>query len=106
MTLGEFEQRIFSVALDSPVCAVPATRRLTATSISLRVDILTGGFVDIFYNEQTGTMAFALIRDGRRVFGADNTGGWHMHPFADPGGHTPLPDAVSFADFVAKIEEE
>ena len=104
MTLAEIEQQVFSVALASPICSVPAVRRLTATSISLRVGISTGGFVDIFYIEQSGTAAFALIRDGRRVLGADNTGGWHMHHFADPDGHTPLTDATSFQDFVAEIE--
>jgi len=102
--LSEFEQQVFSVALASTVCGVPAVRRLTATSIALRIDISTGGFVDAFYNEQTGTTAFALIREGRRVFGADNTGGWHVHPFADPDRHTPLPGAVSFRAFVTEIE--
>lgn len=106
MTLTEFEQQVFSVAIASPVCGVPAVKRLTATSISLRVEISTGGFVDVFYNEQTGTTAFALIREGRRVFGADNTGGWHVHPFVDPEGHIPLALAMSFRDLVAEIERE
>jgi hypothetical protein len=69
------------------------------------VDISAGGFVDAFYNERTGTTAFALIREGRRVFGADNTGGWHLHPRADPDRHTPLPGSMSFADFVSEIEQ-
>lgn len=60
--------------------------------------------MDAFYNEQTGTTAFALIRDGRRVFGADSTGGWHVHPFADPSQHVPLQSEMSFALFVAEIE--
>ena len=77
---------------------------LTATFINLRIDLLAGGFVDAFYNEQTSTTAFALVRDGQRVFGADNTGGWHVHPFADPDQHIPLPDEMSFAEFVAEIE--
>jgi hypothetical protein len=72
VTLVEFEQQVFSVALASPVCGVPAARRLTATSIALRIEISNGGFVDVFYNEQIGTTAFALIREGRRVFCADN----------------------------------
>ena len=106
MTLGDFEQKVFSAAIASPICCVPVVRRLTATSIGLRIDILTGGFVDVFYNEQTGTTAYALIRQGRRVFGADSTGGWHVHPYADPDSHIPLPDALSFTDFVAEIESE
>jgi hypothetical protein len=77
MTLAEFEQQIFAVALRSPICDIPAVRRLTSTSISLRVSIASGGFIHAFYNEQTDTMAFAVVREGQRVFGMDNTGGWH-----------------------------
>ena len=62
--------------------------------------------MDAFYNQQTGTTAFALIREGRRVFGADNTGEWHVHPYADPDSHIALPGAMSFGDFVAEIEQE
>jgi hypothetical protein len=77
----------------SPICGVPLVRRLTPTSINLRIDVATGGFVDVFYNEQTDTLAYALIRNGQRVFGVDNTGGWHRHPFDDPRRHDPLSGA-------------
>jgi hypothetical protein len=89
-----------SVALTSSICDIPSVRPLTPTAINLRVPITTGGFVDAFYNEQTGTMAFAFIRQGQRVFGADNTGGWHVHPFAGPGRHDLLPEPMTFAAFV------
>ena len=105
MTLAEFEQQIYSVAMTSAICGVPTVRRLTATSISLRVGVLPGGFVDVFYNEQTGTTAYALIRQDRRVLGADNTGGWHLHPYADPDGHLPLSEPMTFAAFVAELEK-
>ena len=67
MTLAEFEQQVFATALASPVCGIPVVRRLTPTSINLRIDVTTGGFIDAFYNEQTGTTAFALIHQGRRT---------------------------------------
>jgi len=106
MTLVEFEQEIFAVALTSPICDIPAVRRLTPSSINLRINISSGGFIDAFYNEQSGTMAFALIRAGHRIFGADNTGGWHNHPFAHPDQHVVLPNPMSFAEFVAEIERQ
>lgn len=105
MTLTEFEREIISVAMTSSVCAIPSVRRLRPTAINLRVPITTGGFVDAFYNEQTGTIAFAFIRRCQRVFGTDNTGGWHVHPFADPSRHDPLPVPMAFAEFVAEIEQ-
>lgn len=106
MRLNEFEQQVFAAAMASPLCGIPAIRRLTTTSINLRVSIAVGGFVDAFYNEQTGTIAFAWIRQGQRVFGVDNTGGWHVHPFANPDQHDSLPDAMSFAEFVIEIERQ
>jgi hypothetical protein len=106
MTLAEFEQQIFAVAIHSPICDIPAVRRLTSTSIGLRVSIAPGGFIDAFYNEHTDTIAFAFIREGQRLFGMDNTGGWHVHPFADPVRHEPLADPPSFAEFVDEIERQ
>jgi hypothetical protein len=104
VTLTEFAREIISVAMTSSICDVPSVRRLTLTAMNLRVPITTGGFVDAFYNEQTGTMAFAFIRRGQRVFGADNTGGWHVHPFASPGRHDPLPEPMAFAAFMVELE--
>jgi hypothetical protein len=106
MKLAGFEQQVYDVATASPICDIPTIRRLTASSIHLRVGVTAGGFIDAFYNEQTGTTAFALIHAGRRVFGADNTGGWHVHPFADPDQHDPLSAPVSFSEFVAEIERQ
>jgi len=106
MTLVEFEQQIFAGAMGSIICDIPVVRRLTSTSINLRLTLTTGGFIDAFYNEQTGTTAFALIRQSQRVFGADNTGGWHVHPFADPDRHELLPGGMSFAEFIAEIERQ
>ena len=39
MTLSEFEQQVFAVAMASLICGIPAVRRLTATFISLRIDV-------------------------------------------------------------------
>ncbi|MFQ5811655.1 MAG: hypothetical protein ACE5I2_00445 [Anaerolineae bacterium] len=104
MTIAEFEHQVFLVAIASPICGIPIIRRLMPTSINLRVPMTVGGFVDAFYNEETDTTAYALIQGGRRVFGADNTGGWHIHPFDDPVYHQALPGEMSFAEFVAEIE--
>jgi hypothetical protein len=102
--LSEFEQLVFDVALVSPLCDIPTLHRLTTTSINLRIDVVSGGFIEAFFNEHTGTTAFALIRDRRRIYGADNTGGWHVHPFDDPSLHLALRSAMSFAEFVATVE--
>ena len=106
MTLSEFERQVFKVALASSICDIPVVRRLTATSINLRVNVIQDGFIDVFYNAQTDTTGFALILKGQRVFGVDNAGGWHIHPFEAPEQHIPLSNALSFAEFVAALEEK
>jgi hypothetical protein len=104
MTLIEFEQAIYAVATVSPICDIPTIRRLTSTSINLRINVTMGGFIDAFYNAHTGTVAFAWVHRGQRAFGADNTGGWHFHPFEDPEYHKALSEPMTFADFVAELE--
>ena len=105
MTLTQFEREVFAAAMDSTVCGIPSVRRLSASAIQLRVGLTAGGFIEAFYNEATGTTAYALIAGAERLFGADNTRGWHVHPFADPTRHDPLPEPMAFHEFVACIEE-
>ncbi|MCB0062084.1 MAG: hypothetical protein KDE19_08220 [Caldilineaceae bacterium] len=106
MTLAEFEEQVFAVALVSSICDIPSVVRLTATAIKLRIETNVGDYIDAFYNKQTGTTAYALIDGGKRIFGADNTGGWHQHPFHDPTRHDPIASAMTFAEFIAKIEHQ
>jgi hypothetical protein len=54
MSLVEFEQEVFVVALASPICDIPIVRRLGPSSINLRINMISGDFIDAFYNEQTG----------------------------------------------------
>ena len=104
MSIAEFQHQIFEVALSSAICDIPIVRRISPTAIKLRVYLTFAGYIDIFYNRETDRVAFALIQQGNRVYGADNTGGWHLHPFNDPSQHIPLSTAMSFADFVKEIE--
>jgi len=46
-------------------------------------------FLQIYFNSQTGTIAFSLIREDRRIWGIDfdYLRGWHLHPVDKPEGH-------------------
>ncbi len=103
MTLEEFQHEIFECAFNSPLCDIPVVRRISPTSINIRTALTFGNFVDVFFNEETGTTAFALIEKGDRIFGIDNTGGWHLHPFERPEAHTILGKPMSFAEFLDLI---
>jgi hypothetical protein len=65
MTLADFMQQVYTVAAASPICGIPVVRRLMPTSLNLRLPLTIGGFVEVFYNEQTGTTAYALIQGDR-----------------------------------------
>jgi len=51
-------------------------------------------FLDVYFNKLTQTIAFALIKDKKRIWGIDrdNIRDWHIHPFGNPEDHnlTPL----------------
>ena len=49
-------------------------------------------FIEIYYNEVTGTMAFALIENNKRLWGIDhdNIRKWHEHPVENPLTHKPI----------------
>jgi hypothetical protein len=104
VTLDEFEQEVFRVAGKSRICGVPTVRALTPTSENIRVPLTMGGYVDAFFNSASGTTAFALVQNDRRIFGADNTGGWHLHSFENPESHVSISQATTFSQFIRLIE--
>ncbi|MCB9130045.1 MAG: hypothetical protein H6647_03805 [Anaerolineales bacterium] len=105
MTRDEFQRVVFQVAIASLICEIPVVHQVSSTSIKLRIGVTSGGFIDAFHNEQTGTTAYAWVHDSKRVYGADNTGGWHVHPLDDPERHDALPGQMHFSEFVAEIEQ-
>ena len=72
--------------------------------VKFRVDMADGSFIDIFYNADTGKVSFAWIVDKQRVFGVDNTRGWHVHPLGDPARHQAHPP-MTFGEFLAEVED-
>lgn len=104
MTISDFLHDLHTVADSSPICGIPAIRRLTASAINLRIPVSSGQFIDAFFNEQTGRTAFAFIENEKRLFGADNTGGWHVHPFDDPSQHHMIEGPMAFRNFIEQVE--
>ena len=61
-------------------------------------------FLEFYFNERTGTMAFALIRDRGRIWGIDrdNVRGWHLHPLESPTEHVEI-EALSVSEIVERL---
>jgi hypothetical protein len=56
-------------------------------------------FLQVYFNEHTGTTAFALIEEEQRIWGVDydDLRGWHVHPVEDPNQHRDI-DPMTPAD--------
>lgn len=82
----DFIQGIEIQILDEPVVKIKAV-------------VSDDVFINIFYNAETVKYSFALIKNGRRIFGADNARRWHIHPFDNPDNHKEIND-ISLAEFL------
>jgi hypothetical protein len=80
----------------------------TDISLSVRLHIRPGLFVQAFLGERSGALYFALIEQDRRIFGIDREMGvWHKHPFNDPDLHEPLSEGLEpkpLLTFLAQVE--
>jgi hypothetical protein len=104
LNVSEFVERLaLTCSTSSSVAALIVTGE-GVTWTRLRIALIDASFVDVFYNEVSGKAAYAWIRDGNRVLGADNTGGWHWHPFEKPETHRPVEAEVTFGAFLSEIE--
>ena len=63
-------------------------------------------FLEVYFNEVTQTTAFALIKEGARVWGIDrdNIRSWHRHPVRDPDSHFDI-QPISISDIVKELGE-
>lgn len=56
-------------------------------------------FISIFYNAETYKYSFALIKENKRILGANNARNWHIHPFESPDSHIESSE-MSLSDFL------
>lgn len=72
----------------------------------ISVEGATGRFLRVYFNETTGTIAFALISNQQRIWGIDfdNRRGWHVHPVEDPSGHVAI-DPLTVSEIVLLLQD-
>jgi len=71
----------------------------------MRASLADASFIEAFFNEATNKTAYAWVKEGQRILGADNTRGWHLHPFASPSVHISAEQPITFAEFLRKVEK-
>lgn len=63
-------------------------------------------FLQVYFNEETGTTAIALIEDEQRIWGVDydDLRGWHVHPVDDPDQHRDI-DPMTPSEIVEALAD-
>jgi hypothetical protein len=85
-----FTQLVSSLAALNFVTAIDIhTEAFTAKG---RAYFKERGFLEVYYNEQTQTIAVAWIDNEQRKWGIDrdNLRDWHRHPVENPNEHQPI----------------
>lgn len=104
LSAREVYRHILNICAQSAVVTGIELLLLEEPILKLRAHVGTLVFVEVFFNAETGKTSFALIKDRGRMSGADNTRGWHLHPFGSPESHHPC-EAMSFESFLRHVEE-
>ena len=78
--------------------------RTEAFTVKGRVHLAQRGFLEVYFNERTQTVAVAWIEAERRRWGIDrdNLRGWHRHPLEDPEAHQAIP-AMSIQEIIQEL---
>jgi len=88
LRVDEFERRVRAgcLTLNLPQPKVIQGR---VGSVKLRIQFSKDSFIDIYFNERTGTLNSALLEKGRRILGINGYEKrvWHMHPFGKAQEH-------------------
>lgn len=81
----------------------------TDISLSIRLHIRPGLFVQMFYGAKSGALYLALIEGERRLFGIDRESGeWHLHPYDAVERHELLSQGLGpkpLLRFLARVED-
>lgn len=103
LTPADHFGKILDACAASTVVESYEVRTLDSDILSMRVHLVSGDFIEVFYNQATPRTSFALIAGGQRVYGKDNAKmGWHVHPVDAPDAHRPCAP-VSFEQFLVEV---
>jgi hypothetical protein len=104
VTLDDMEEEVASVCSASSIIVSVSLTGSGLTWVRIRAYLRDGSFIESFYNDMTGKTFYALITNGQRIFGADNTDNWHWHPFENPEDHLLATGAIGFQGFLNEVE--
>jgi hypothetical protein len=81
----------------------------TYYSVKYRLTVAPDLFIQLYFNERSGTAGLVLVYRRERLYGRDcESGGWHCHPIEDPAVHDASPEgrrAVSVDEFLGEVQD-
>jgi hypothetical protein len=100
ITTDDLLRRLADTCQLSALVESYAVENSDVDTLSVRVFLTDHTFINVFYNLATNKVAFAWIRENKRLYGKDNAKhGWHAHPFDAPENHQPC-EAIDFESFL------
>lgn len=107
MNLTEFIELLEKAA--SKYLIKPRILVKTFNAVKARIEITENIYVQLYFNQISGTSNYVLVGWSRRLFGRDSVGGkWHRHPFENPQVHDTTEDgtrAVTPEEFLDEVFE-
>lgn len=81
----------------------------THYSVKYHLHIAPDLFVQLYFNERSGTVGMMLIHRRQRIYGRDcEASSWHRHPVNNPSMHDTSPNGArpaSIDDFLAEVQD-
>lgn len=81
----------------------------TRYSVKYRLHIDADLFVQLYFNERSGTVGMTLIDRGQRLYGRDRYAGqWHRHSTVSPHNHDNSLEgrkSVNVSEFLAEVQD-
>jgi hypothetical protein len=105
MDVDDFQSSLLEALSDCPFVE-SVDLKTEAVIVKGRVVLEDERFLQVYFNEHTGTTAFAVIEEERRIWGVDydSLRGWHVHPVDRPDEHQDV-DPMTPSEVVEALEE-
>jgi hypothetical protein len=102
MNAFDFSKEVVNVCSRYPLIQEIEIQLLDEPVAEIKAVLGNDVFFNIFYNAETSKYSFALIKNSKRIYGADNTKNWHIHPFDNPDAHIET-TKVSLVEFLETL---
>jgi len=103
MTVADFVSDLLA-ALTQFEVSQQVTVEAEGPTVSGRAFLAEEMFLAFYFNQKTGTQAFALVKGSQRLWGIDfdNMRGWHLHPLEAPEQHLTI-ESQTVSDIIQQF---